>query len=105
MDTSDTSSDIGEDWSHRDSFSQSDGIGTHYLTDSQYRVLFNDVPDSEFLSKEKSDVHIDWKQSDIEVGGNGLDMDWSESDKPERKRKSCDSECPIPQKVKVIVPN
>ena len=32
-------------------------------------------------------------------------MDCSESDKPERKRKSCDSECPIPQKVKVIEPN
>ena len=32
-------------------------------------------------------------------------MDCSESDKPERKRKLSDSECPRPHKVSVIVPN
>ena len=105
MDTSDSWDDICEDWSQRDIFSQSDDIGAHYLTDSQYRVLFNDMPDSEFLNKEKSDVHTDSKQSDIEVYGIGLDMDCSESDKPERKRKSSDSECSRPNKVRVIVAN
>ena len=76
-----------------------DDIGAHYLTESQIRDWFNDLPDSEFLNKEKSDDHIDCKQSDIEVGDNGLDMDWSESDKTEKKRKSSDSDWSKPEKI------
>ena len=50
MDTSDTSSDLTD--------SQWHDIGESYLTNSQ-APLFNDLPDSEFLNKEKSDVHTD----------------------------------------------
>ena len=32
-------------------------------------------------------------------------MEWSESVEEDKKRKLCDSECPIPQKVKVIEPH
>ena len=77
--------------------SQLHDLGEYYLTYSQ-AFLFNNWPESD-------KPEIDCKQSDIEVEGNGLDMDCSESDKPERKRKSSDSEYPRPQKVRVIVAN
>ena len=90
MDTSDTSSDLTD--------SQWHDIGESCLTASKLKDLLNDWSESD---KPENDCI----QSDIEVDGNGLDMDCSESDKPERKRKSSDSECSRPNKVRVIVAN
>ena len=84
MDTSDTSSDLTD--------SQWHDIGESYLTNSQFEDLFSDwsqrdKPENECI------------QSVIEVDGNELYMGCSESDKPERKRKSSDSECSRPNTV------
>ena len=74
--------------------SQCHEICESYLTSSQFEDMFSDW-------SERDKPENDWIKSDNEV--NVLDMDCSESDRSERKRKS--SELPRYNKVRVIVPN
>ena len=76
--------------------SQWHDIGESYLTSSQFEDIFSDWSQGD---KPENDCI----QSDNEV--DGLDMDCSESDTSERKRKSSDSELPRYNKVRVIVAN
>ena len=69
-------------------------IGESYLTNSQFEDMFSDW-------SQRDKPENDWIQSDNEV--NVLDMDCSESDTSERKRKS--SELPRYNKVRVIEAN
>ena len=84
--------------------------GSNYLTSSQFEEIFTnwsegDKPENDCIQSdievdgngldmdcsESDEAENDSKQSDIEIDGNGLDIDCSESDKPERKSKSSDS--------------
>ena len=94
----DTSSDLTD--------SQWHDIGECYLTNSQYEDLFSDwsKPENDCIQSNmemdcsESDVHNDCIQSDMK-------MDCSGSDKFDTKRKSSDSECSRPNKVRVIESN
>ena len=107
MDTSDTSSDLTD--------SQWHDIGECYLTNSQYEDLFSDwsKPENDCI---QSDMEIDCSdndciQSDMKMDCSDNDciqsdmkMDCSQSN-ASKKRKSSDSECSRPNKVRVIVAN
>ena len=66
-------------------------IGSNYLTSSQFEEIFTDWSEG------------DKPENDCIQSENVVDMDCSESDTSERKRKS--SELPMYNKVRVIVPN
>ena len=74
------------------------------ISDSQW----HDIGESYLTSSQFEDIFSDWSQGDKPENDciqseNVVDMDCSESDRSERKRKS--SELPMYNKVRVIVPN
>ena len=82
--------------------SQWHDYGQNYLTNSQFEDIFTDWSQGDSFSQ--SDNVEGWSQGDsFSQSDNVVDMDCSESDTSERKRKS--SELPRYNKVRVIVPN